>query len=850
MQISLEWLKTYIKLECSLEELVRMLTFSGIEVENHYSYGDIPNGVVTAKVIESQPIEGSDHLQVCSVETGEQKLQIVCGAPNCRSGIIAALALPETNLKDIQIKKTKIRGVESHGMLCSEKELSLSEDHSGIIELPADTPIGKSLCEIWNLPDEIFELEITPNRPDLLGYMGIATDLAASSGSKLTFPEVNSANTETDANTKIDDHLSLEVKEPTSCIRYVARLIRNVRIGESPEWLKQRLIRSGLRPINNVVDITNYVMLETGHPLHAFDYNKLPKRNGKAEIIVRNAELNEQFCALDGNEYSLSPSNLVIADSEKAIALAGVIGGTNSHITDNTVDVVLEAACFDHTSIRKTSYQHKISTDSAYRFERQLAPETCEEASLRAASLIVTLAAGTLSQGKLDVWNNKAKPLIIPIRPSRFEQVIGISLTKEQIQNCLNRLGLIYLGEGCYKKYYPNSVDAIPRLVTNADGVLFFESQKNRNDDTVNIDKVEEGLYFEIPPKRVDLTREIDLIEEISRIHGLDKINSRQVVPNIMDQHAFLLKRKLADYFCLRGFNEVVNLSFGDPDHFSLLYGDNSDESRKQIQLLNPQNSNLSVMRTNLAAQLLQTASYNINRSTKQMRIFEMNRVFQENHSLPKIENCHLTLLAIGDNQNKHWKTSSLATDFYDLKGLVTDLLETTGLVDYRIVDYSNLYYTEEAQSILCEDKQIAAFGKLKPSVAINFGIDSLELKSDVWLADIDVESLIDLTRDKTKQYKQVPKFPSSERDISFLIADNISFNSIQSEIKDAVGNSLYGLALIDEFRGKQVPGGMRSLTFRIVFNHPEKTLTDDEVDLIVELVKNKLKSLWDVQLR
>ncbi|MFO7659741.1 MAG: phenylalanine--tRNA ligase subunit beta, partial [Candidatus Cloacimonadaceae bacterium] len=381
MQISLEWLKDYIKIDADEQKLTDLLTFSGIEVENVIHYGDLSASIITAKIIEVEIIKDSDHLMVCQVDTGSEIVQVVCGAPNCRKDMVGVLALPGTIIADFTIRKTKIRGMESSGMLCSEKELGLSDDHSGIIVLPSETLIGFSVKELFKLPDTLFELEITPNRPDLLGYLGVATDLAASLDENVIEPSIENINELEAAGFPVEESLTLKNLEPELCPRYVARVIKNVTISESPNWLKLRLIKSGMRPINNIVDITNYVMLETGHPLHAFDYDKLQTEEGKSIIKVRRAADQEEFPALDGKTYILDSHNLVIADAEKPIALAGVIGGMNSHITETTGNLVLEAACFNHSSIRRTAYKHKLSTDSSYRFERHLAPETAEFAS-------------------------------------------------------------------------------------------------------------------------------------------------------------------------------------------------------------------------------------------------------------------------------------------------------------------------------------------------------------------------------------------------------------------------------------------------------------------------------------
>lgn len=851
MRISLEWLNEYIKIEKSVEDISRLLTFSGIEVEDVIPYGGIPETIITSKVVECLPMKDSDHLLVCQVDSGSEIFQVVCGAPNCSQGIVVALALPGSKLKDFTIKKTIIRGVKSCGMLCSEKELGLSDDHKGIIILPENTPLGLSVRSLWNLPDTIFELEVTPNRPDLLGYLGVATNLAACIDGRVLLPKVASIVSCENKSEKIGSHLSLKVEDSSLCQRYTARVIRNLKIADSPSWLKQRLSRSGLRPINNVVDITNYVMLETGHPLHAFDYDKLASIGNKPAIIVRKAKDGEQFTALDGKTYSLNTDNLVIADAEKPVAIAGVIGGVNSHITETTVNIVLESACFNHSSIRRTAYNHKISTDSSYRFERQMAPETTEFASIRAAQMILELAGGSLCEGSLDDWQNPQKPLITHIRPERFQHVIGIALEKNQIANYLSRLGLTYLGEGIYDWKNPNSCELVPNVVKGNNDSIYVETTPDSEVAFNKIEPIHSSLYFEIPPNRVDLTREADLIEEIVRLYGMDKVPQRNSVSLVMDRHAFKMKREAADYLVYNGYHEVVNLSFSEPSLIKLLQLQNGDIRLKQIELLNPQNSNLSVMRTTLLPQLLQNANYNINHGKSNLRLFELNKVFFESDTLPKHETYRLSFIATGLTYSTHWKNKASKVAFHDIKGLVEGLIMHLGLSAISTGNVSSDYFVEaESQCVIANDCIIAEYGMLQPSIAAGFDIDTVELKQDIWIADIDINKIIELTKSHQPKYKSIPRFPSVERDVSFLIESGIPQQVVADTICNTERVTISQLNLIDEYRGKQVPEGFRSLTYRIVFNHTEKTLTDEEVDTYFDLIVNNLKSNWEIQLR
>jgi phenylalanyl-tRNA synthetase beta chain len=851
MLISLGWLKEYITLDYSIEEIKKFLTFSGIEVENTFTCNEIADTVITAKVIECVPMEGSDHLKICQVDIGNEIIQVVCGAPNCVNGIISVLALPGSKLKDLLVKNTRIKGIESFGMLCSEKELGLSDEHSGIIVFPPDTLLGIPLNHIYNLPDTIFDLEITPNRPDLLGYLGIATDLSACINENIKVPETERKSNSNREINEISDYLSLRVEEPFLCPRYTARIIRNVHVGESPIWLKQYLLRSGLRPINNIVDVTNYVMLETGHPLHAFDYDKLVRLDNKSAIIVRRARDKEQISALDGKTYVLNSDNLVVADAEKPIALAGIIGGSNSHITDSTVNIILEAACFEHTSIRRTAYQLKISTDSSYRFERQMVTETTEFTSIRAANMILDIAGGYLSDGNLDCWSEHEARSIVNIRPDRFRQLVGIKLDNDLIIKYLIKLGLTYLGEGRTDWNSISAKEPIPKLVKDKGNVLYFETSSTNNEEHDIIVPLNAALYFEVPSKRVDLRREADLIEEVIRLHGMDKIPQSKSVSNIMDRHAFKLKRKSADFLINKGFHEVVNLSFTDQRLIENLNLSTNDIRLQQIELLNPQNSNLSVMRTSLIPQLLQNICFNISHKMQNVMLFELNKVFYDKSGLPKTETFRLSCALIGSSHPDHWKNESAFLDFYDIKGLTEGLLKHLGITLFSFNKAVSGYFVEaDSQSIIVNDTIVAEYGQLHPSISEKFNIDPFELKMNVWIIDIDIDQIIQITKNHQVSFNSIPIFPSVERDISFLIKSDIPHELVLRAINSTRDVSAQRVDLIDQYRGKQVPAGFRSLTYRIVFNQPEKTLTDDEVDIYIDLIVKNLKSQWDIQLR
>ncbi|HNW24763.1 MAG TPA: phenylalanine--tRNA ligase subunit beta, partial [Candidatus Cloacimonas sp.] len=467
MKIALSWLAKYIDLKETPKELEEILTFSGIEVEAVENISALPETVFSAKIISAEPVPETDHLKRCLVDIGNfpysEKtesgyLQVICGAPNCKTGMMSIIALPGSVLPGITIGKAKIKGIESYGMLCSEKELGISDNHSGIIELSSETPIGITANELYELPDTIFELEITPNRPDLLGYIGIARDLSAKLNRPLIMPEIKIPAAKCKAETM---SLKLVNRVPELCPRYIARLFNNVDLKDSPLWIKRALIKSGLHPINNLVDITNYVMLEYGHPLHCFDYAKLSPLAEEPEIpaiVIRRADKDEPITTLDGKSYFLEGDELVIADGIKPSAIAGIMGGNISAISEATKSIVLESAAFHPGSIRRTSYRHKITTDSSYRFERHLSANSAEDASKRATQLICELANAELCEVVYESYPVPVQPIVLGIRPGRYTQVIGYELEEEKIKDYLTRLGLKFIQYGNWKPGKINSL--------------------------------------------------------------------------------------------------------------------------------------------------------------------------------------------------------------------------------------------------------------------------------------------------------------------------------------------------------------------------------------------------------
>lgn len=803
MKISYKWLKDYVDLDVDPRALEDHLTFAGIEVEEIEHIGEELKQFKVAQVISAEKVEGSDHLQVCSVNDGSgEALQVVCGAPNCRAGLKVAFApIGSVIGGEFKIKKAKLKGVASYGMLCSAKELGISEDHDGIMELNPQAVIGQDLASYLDFNDVVYDVEITPNRPDLLGMIGVARDVSALYHKKLNLPQAKKWESDRD----IKESLKLTLTNQEKCSRYIATVIKDVEIKESPDWLKKRLIAVGLRPINNVVDITNFILMETGHPIHAFDYDKITGQ----EIIVRDAYENEVFPALNGESLKLSTDDLVIADSEKAVGLAGVMGGANSEITEKTKNIVIESACFDYATVRRTSQRHKISSDSSYRFERGLSPETPAYARDRAVDLILELAGGNLQANSLDIYPNPdLAKIIIDLRPERVSKVLGTEIPLTEIKSYLKALGLDLLKED------------------------------------------ENHLQYRIPHFRGDLVREIDLIEEIVRLHGYNNIPEKTRPQGIMNYKQFRFERKIKDMMVTAGLFEVINLTLFDPENLDKLRLANEDFRRNYIELKNPQSNVLKAMRTTLITNLLNCTEYNINRGNKDVRIFELNKIILDNHDKTTQERKYLTCLLTGSRFDGYWKEKQVKCDFYDAKGIVEDLFAECNL-QVSLSPSNEPYYTENhAADIYMGKNKLGSLGQIDPKIAKSFDINTVDLKQDIYIIDLDLSKVFDLMDFSDREFQEINRFPNVVRDLSFHVDSEIKVADIISSIEVVNKSVVKNVALIDEYKGKNIPNGKRSLTFSITLNSLNKTLTDNFVEQLMKKVVKNLEKKFNIEMR
>ena len=806
MKLSLNWLSDYLDLPGDPMELADRLTMAGIEVEDIEETGaDIPKGVVVAEILERSPHPDAEKLSVCQVTTGGEKLQIVCGAPNCDAGVKAPLATIGTTLVDadsgnkLKIKKSKLRGVESFGMLCAADELGLGGDHAGIMRLPDDAHVGAPLKSCLE-SDTVYELEITPNRPDWLSHWGVARDLHALTGAALRFPDTSLPSSPDGA-----DGVSVEVFDSELCPRYTARVIRGAKIAESPEWLKKRLESIGLRPINNVVDITNFVLMELGHPLHAFDLALLEDN----AIVVRKAENGEKLTALDGSELSLTPDNLVICDKTKPVALAGVMGGEHSGVTEKTTDILLESAVFEPSNIRATSRKLKITSDSSYRFERGVDFEMAPKASDRAAKLILELAGGELTSGLIDIKTEPPKREPVLCRYDRIRSLLGADVSNDEMNAIFAGLGL--------------GVDNV----------------------------AEDSCEVSVPSYRLDIYREADLAEEVARIHGLDKIPPAPLAAvsgGSRDEDSYYRLEELRNQVISAGFNECVNYSLISIEK-ALCDARFSDETVKKIE--NPISLELACLRPSLFPQMLETVERNVSRGNRDLSLFEIGNVFCANANLFPEERLECALAMTGRAHPERFSAErEVEFDFYDIKGAVETLFEARkNKCEFRSLPSDNPaaanFALGAAAEIVVDGKIVGECGEVAPKL-----LKGMRLTSPLFIAVIQVDPLITGKKRKIR-FSPIPQFPSTSRDVAFVADESLEHSQVMRVIRSAKLKNLEKVELFDIFKDEKTLGeGRKSMAYTLTFRAPDRTLTDKEVNAAHEKLRAKLAQTLQVELR
>ena len=760
-----------------------LLTMSGLEVEGIEVTGASLADIVVARTTEVRPHPDADRLSLCRADMGDRTVQVVCGAPNMQEGALVPLALPGITLPNgMKIEESTIRGQLSTGMLCAEDELGLTEDHTGIMILPADCEPGTPLSSVLPFPDWVFEVGITPNRPDWTSILGVAREIAALTGRTLRRPDISLEETGPD----IDGLAAVVVDDPDGCPRYSAGLIRNVTLAPSPFWMRYRLHASGIRSINNLVDVSNYVLMELGQPLHAFDYARLQEHR----IVVRRAGEGERFTTLDGESRCMSDETLMICDGKRAVALAGIMGGLNSEIFAGTTDVLVESAYFDPVTIRRASKKLGLSTEASYRFERGIDIEGTTTALRRSLHLLHRLAGGTIARGCIDVYPRPYAPRVLDLRVGRTNRILGTDLGAATVCGHLKALEMEVIEEG---------------------------------DDVLRV----------TPPSfRVDITREIDLVEEVARVDGYENIPV--TFPNIRpsDEGApgeLGLRDHARTAMVGLGFSEAINYSFTSPDTADFLGAGTGSPLRSFVTILNPLTVEQSVMRTSLLPGLLASAHTNMVYGEKTLKLFEWGKVFfrREGDDLPA-EKLSLAGLMTGPYREQTWYGDERAVDFYDAKGTVEALLEGLGVdrVSFRTASGIPGYDDEVAAGVYGNGDLLGYVGRVIPGA-----IEAYELKqSAVFVFELSVEALSAHVRE-VRRFRPYPKYPAVYRDLSLIVGRAVECSSITGIIAREGGDVVESVGVFDVYEGDRMDPAEKSMAFRVCYRSERGTLDGTEVN-------------------
>ncbi|WP_321531637.1 phenylalanine--tRNA ligase subunit beta [uncultured Desulfuromonas sp.] len=799
MNVTYKWLKEFVDFDLDGDQLSHQLTMAGLEVDYMEHLGAGLDSVIVAQLDQVEAHPDADKLTMCQVNTGTEVIPVVCGAKNHKQGDLIALAQVGTVLPgDFKIKKSKIRGAVSQGMLCSEKELGLAEESEGILILPQGLTLGTPVFDALGLKDIRYEIGLTPNRADCLSVAGVAREVAAMVGKSMTLPEVAPVE---EAEEKIETLTSVTIEDADGCPRYMARLIQGVKIGPSPEWLVRRLESVGQRSINNVVDVTNYLLMELGHPLHAFDFGSLRGQR----IIVKRAAEGESFVTLDGQTRALQSNDMVICDAEGSVALAGVMGGENSEVEDDTVDVLLESAYFDPISIRRTSKRLGIHSEASHRFERGADIDTVPVALERATALIQQLAGGQVAKGAIDTCPEALEKRSVAITVNKTNRLLGLDLSLPQIDALLRSIEL----------------------------------------ETTPLDGGDEGLQVAIPMSRHDLEREVDLIEEVARLNGYDNIPvtmpaSRVVHRRKETQQSFVTQ--LRNAMVAQGAREIINYSFVSPASWDKIQLEQDDPRRTNVRILNPLTEEQSVMRTSLVPSMLEVVSRNLAYRSDDLRLFELRPVFNvvADQDQP-CEVVNLCAILTGRREVEGWSQQDGAVDFFDLKGLVEVVGQQLNLSSLQVEADACQSYLHPGKScrLYSGKKRIGVMGEVHPVVQ-----DAYDINQPVFLVELDVPAMI-AGRAQATCFQQISRFPDVYRDSAILIGDEVSADQVLKVIGSVKVKNLDDVVLFDLYSGKGIPEGKKSLAFRVRYRSTEKTLTDDEINKMhAKIVKSLEKNL------
>lgn len=798
MRLSLNWLKEYVNIDVSADELSRLLTMAGLEVEEVTPVGQDVRMVIVAKILAVDKHPGADRLFVCRMDNGRDEVPVVCGAPNLRPGDMVPLALPGAVLPNkMKVKESRIRGELSSGMLLAEDELCLTDDHSGIMILPDNLEPGTELSSAMTIDDYAFDISLTPNRPDCASVIGIAREIAAVTGQKIRIPEIEYK----EEGPPITDLAKVDVKDGSGCPRYAAGMIQDVVLGPSPFWMRYRLFVSNVRAINNIVDISNYVLLETGQPLHTFDYDQIKDHR----IIVSRAKNHESFTTLDGQERTLNDEHLMICDGERPVALAGIMGGINSEISDNSKNILIESAFFNPVTIRRGSKALGLQTEASYHFERGVDIEGVIYALKRALMLSYQLSEGKINKGIIDIYPEPYTPPVIDLRIEKTNKFLGTSITGDKMVSYLRSLEM-------------------------------------------KVSDPENGRIQVIPPTyRVDIEREVDLMEEIARLEGYDNIEITYPPVRPSEEKelpSLTLKNRICEILTGLGFSEIITYSFISPESIDKLgVEEDSSPIRSIVTLKNPLTIEQSIMRTSLLPGMLRVIRENTARGEMDLKLFEWGKIFINKGSdqdLP-IEKLSLIGAMTGLYQEKTWYNDARTVDFYDIKASVEVILEALSLknVIFERTEPGPVLHALESCTIKIDNTNIGTLGKVNPKV-----IKGYDIKTDsILIFELDVDEILENTAGYSAKFEQFAKFPAVLRDLSIIIDRNIDSSPIIDIIKKSGGDLVESVNIFDLYEGEKLGSSKKAVSFRVCYRSKDGTLEGNQVNKIHERVIEKVRA-------
>jgi phenylalanyl-tRNA synthetase beta chain len=792
LKVPFEWLQEFLVIEVDPHEVAKHLTLRGLEVEGIETVSPSFNGVIIGQIKSIEKHPNAENLSVCIIDGGKEDFTVVCGAKNIIIGDKVPFAMIGAQFADgFRIEQKKLRGIESYGMLCSEKELGLSDDHSGIFILPAEAKTGQDLAHVNWIKDSILDINVTPNRGDCLSIFGIAREVASILNQKAKLPYIK---IEADGKEYVEDHVALTIKDIDACPRYVLKVIKNTTIKTSPYWMRSRILKCGMRPINSIVDVTNYIMLELGQPLHAFDYGRLVDKR----IEVRKAEKEMVFCTLDGMERKLEAGDTLICDGSGPVAIAGIMGGENSEIIDTTRDMALESAYFNPLFIRKTARRLGIRSEASLRFEKGIDIDNVAFAAERAACLMQEISGGTILKGKREIYEKK-EPRTIFVTYSNINGLLGTHIRQQEITKALRSIDLHI---------------------------------KEENDT---------GLVVAIPHFRHDVVEPADIIEEISRIHGYEHIPATSPVSTLQShkktqKDTFVEMTK--DFFKASGFYEIINFAFFSAKDLENFLIPETDERANCVPIMNPISREYSLMRTLIAPGMLRSIAYNLNRGAKNLRFIEKGKVFFLNDEKQPREETVICLAMTGREKDFYWREKYTDYDFFDIKGIIEGFMEPFGIDCSATKSTEPFLHPTQGADLYIGDTKVGWVGEIREEV-----LKSFEIEQSIYCAELRFDIILQ-KGNLTVQYRPITRYPQVTRDFSFYTDDKVPIASLINNIKK-LSPLITSVGVFDMFKKET-----RSVAFRVIFQSFEDTLKDETINNLQNTIIRELSNTEGISLR